>query len=122
MRHLILHRQRALIGFALKYYCIMGGDREAFMKSLAWEKAAALAGESRHRALRNGETITVELPQAGGSFFVAVFLEDRSIVTDPVVIGPGEADAEYVILTDRAPYKGMGIALAKVEQQPGEAL
>ena len=116
MRHLILHRQRALIGFALKYYCVMGGDREGFLAALPMEKAAAQAGESRHRALRNGETITVELSEEGGSFFVAVFLEDRSIVTDPVAIGPGDQDVEYVILTDRAPYKGMGVALAAVER------
>lgn len=115
MRHLILHRQRALIAFALKYYCVMSGDREGFLAALAREREAAQNGA--YRALRNGETITVELPEDEASFFVAVFLEGRSIVTDPVPIPPGTEDVEYVILTDRAPYKGMGIALAKVGAQ-----
>lgn len=119
MRKLILHRQRALIAFALKYYCVTGQDRAAFMARLPQEKAAAWAGQSPFPSLRNGETITIDLPETGGSFFVAVFLEDRSIVTEPVVIGPGTEDVEYMILTDRAPYKGMGVALAEV-RQPAE--
>lgn len=117
MRHLILHRQRALIGFALNYYCVLGSDREGFLARLDQEKAAAQAGESIHPRLRNGDTIVLDLPDQGGSFFVAVFLEDRSIVTEPITIGPGSEDVAYGILTDRIPYKGMVIALAQAKPQ-----
>lgn len=113
MRHLILRRQRALIGFALRYYCVMGQDRDAFLARLEQEQAAARAGQRLHPSLRNGDTISLELPEEGGSFFVAVFLEDRSIVTEPVHIGPGGDDVVYDILTDREPYKGMIVTLAQ---------
>lgn len=118
MRHLILHRQRALIGFALKYYCVLGGDRAGFLARLDQERAAAQAGESVHPSLRNGDTIVLDLPEEGGSFFVAVFLEDRSIVTDPILVEPGREDVAYGILTDRIPYKGMVIAVARAKPQP----
>lgn len=34
MRHLIIHRQRALMGFGLSYFCILDETRERFMERL----------------------------------------------------------------------------------------
>lgn len=102
MRHLTLHRQRALVGFALKYYCVLTQQETP--------------EQEETYILHNGDTISVEVSENGASFFVAVLLENRQIFTEPIAIAPGTVDVSYVILTDaHQPYKGMGIAVVPAE-------
>ena len=101
MRHLILHRQRALACFAIKYHCILNQDREAFLCRLQRQDPLALLEEASEYMLRNGETISIDIScEERSAFFVAVYLEKRNIVTQEIIIEPGGRDVSYEIRTD----------------------
>lgn len=111
MRHLILHRQRALACFAMKYCCILNRDREAFLRSPEGQDPLALLGSGIGPVLRNGETVSIDIGDGGCTFFVAACLDGRNLVTDEVVIPPGTEDAAYVIRTDYDGYKRLSICV-----------
>ena len=116
MRHLIIHRERSLVGFALNYYCVLGQDRDAFLQELPERNASARRGVASDYPLRNGQTVSIDIGNDALSFFIAVYLDGRSIVTAPISIAAGSDDAVFAILTQAVPYKGMEIAVVPVTQ------
>lgn len=107
MGHLTVERQRALGAFALKYHCFFGKEREAFMQVLEQTPLAQRPQLASDCTLKNGERVTVELGEQGTCFFVAVYLESRTIVTPLVEVLPG--DHTYVIETDFDRYLGLSL-------------
>lgn len=107
MGRLVVHRQRALGAFALKYHCFFGKDREAFMKVLEETPLVDRPQLPSDCTLKNGERVTVELGEQGSCFFVAVYLESRTIVTPTVEVLPG--DSAYTIETDFDRYLGLSL-------------
>lgn len=113
MGRLIVHRERALGAFALKYHCFFGQDREAFMQALEQVPMDERAQLPSDCTLKNGERVTVELGERGTCFFVAVYLESRTIVTPAVEVPPG--DSVYTIVTNFDRYLGLSLRV-----EPGE--
>lgn len=115
MRQLIVHRERALACFAMKYHCILNRDRGEF---LAWlegqDRQALLEWESEHM-LRNGETIAIPVGEEAGSLLAAVCLEGRDLVTEAVAYPAGSEDLRYVIRTDYDGCRRLQLTL-----EPGE--
>lgn len=100
MRNLILHRQKALACFAMKYHCIVNEDREAFLRELAASDQPVHLFDQTDRALRNGETITLPIPEEGCRFFVVACLNGWDLPTEDVVVPPGTSDVRYTVVTD----------------------
>ena len=104
---LTLLRQRALGAFALKYHCFFGKNREMFVKTvenMPREERMLIPSDC---ALRNGERVKVELSEQGISFFVAVYLESRTVVTPVVEVPAG--DSAYTIITEFDKYLGLSL-------------
>ena len=114
MGQLTLLRRRALGAFALKYHCFFGCDRDTFMKVLEKTPMELRPQLPSDCTLKNGERVTVELGEQGTCFFVAVYLESRTIVTPSVEVPPG--DFTYVIETDFDKYRGLSLRLEPAEE------
>lgn len=98
MRELTVHRQRALACFAMEYYCVVGQDREVFLRGLAEQEGPV------HRcaapALKNGQTIAGSIGEEETSLFVVACLDGRDLATETVTIPAGQEDAAYEVITD----------------------
>ena len=115
MGTLTLLRQRALGGFALKYHCFFGRDRETFLRGLEqtpMEKRQQIPSDC---TLKNGERVHVSLDDQGISFFVAVYLESRTIVTPLITVPP--RDSDYTIVTDFDKYRGLSVQIVSGLQE-----
>jgi hypothetical protein len=112
MRQLILHRQRALACFALRYHCILNEERASFLAKLTQRDNLELMGEVSDYVLRNGETIAIPIDEGENTFFAAIYLEKKQLATEPVVIAPGTEDVRYQIVTDFNGANQMTISIA----------
>ena len=111
MRQLILRRERALACFATPYYCLMGREREEFLAWLAEQAPGALMERGAGIPLRNGETVALEIGEEETAFFVAAYLEKRSLVTGQAVIPPGTEDVRYMVRTSYDGYRRLSLSL-----------
>lgn len=100
MRKLTLHRERALACFAVKYYCVIDQDQEAFLQSLIGQDQEQMMLSGEGVPLRNGETIQIELDENAHSFFAVVYLQSRNMTTEPAEIPAGDADVSFTIHTN----------------------
>ncbi len=100
MRKLILHRQRALAAFAIRYHCFLNRAPQAVVHG---------ASVDSDFSLRNGESVSRKIIEEGGSFRVAAYLESRAVIPDTVIIPHGTDDAEYTIITDFDHYLGLSL-------------
>ena len=60
MRHLIVHRERALACFAMKYDCVLDREQADFLAELEGKDRGELMLNAPGVPMRNGETITIE--------------------------------------------------------------
>lgn len=100
MRKLILHRQKALACFAMKYHCIVNQDKECFLRELAALDQPVHLIDETDFALRNGETIALPLSEDGCRFFVVACLNGWDLPTNEIVVEPGTDDVFYTVVTD----------------------
>ena len=100
MRHLIVHRERALACFAMKYDCVLDREQADFLAELEGKDREELMLNAPGVPMRNGETITIELDEGEHRFFVAACLESRIMTTNDLTIPAGDADAEINVRTD----------------------
>lgn len=100
MRHLIVHRERALACFAMKYDCILDREQAEFLASLEGQDRNELMLNGAGVPMRNGETVSIELDEGEHRFFVAVCLESRTMTTNDLTIPAGTEDAEITVRTD----------------------
>lgn len=106
MRRLIIHRQRALMAFGIRYYCVLDRDREEYLKDLEARR------EPMGVPVENGGNAVLEMDAGAHSFFVVAPRESRPIITGEIPVPPGEEDAVFAILTDMR--QGMRIAVTPV--------
>ena len=100
MRTLTISRERALAAFGVQYHLFTGGSREEFMVLLEKTPLEARKDIQSDYSLRNGQVLRFHLPEdATATFFAAAFLENRSIVTREITVGPGNEDVSYTIKT-----------------------
>ena len=116
MRHLIVHRERALACFAMKYHCIVGRDRETFLQELARQDQPVHLWDGSFPVLGNGQTLSIEIGAEGCTFFVVACLDGRDLATEEVTVGPGHGDVSYVVRTDYDGNRRLGIRLLPKEQ------
>ena len=100
MRHLIVHRERALACFAMKYDCILDTEQAEFLASLEGKDRNELMMNGAGVPMRNGETVSIELDEGEHRFFAAVCLESRTMTTNDLTIPAGDADVEVAVRTD----------------------
>ncbi len=100
MRHLIVHRERALACFAMKYDCVLDREQADFLAELKGKDREELMLNAPGVPMRNGETITIELDEGEHRFFAAACLESRTMTTNDLTIPAGDADAEITVRTD----------------------
>ena len=100
MRHLIVHRERALACFAMKYDCVLDREQADFLAELEGTDRGELMLNAPGVPMRNVETITIELDEGEHRFFVAACLESRTMTTNDLTIPAGDADAEITVRTD----------------------
>ena len=111
MRKLYVTRQRALACFGLLYHCVLGTSRE---DHLAWtenQNREELMCDIGHNAVRNGETICLELGEEATSLFVIAYLEKRNLITQTVSIPAGTDDLRVSIVTDYDGNRKLSIIL-----------
>ena len=113
MRHLILHRERALACFATKYDCVLNRDRGEFLDWLAGQELPQLMVQGVGTPLRNGETVTLDIGEEAATFFVAVYLEKRALVTETAEIPAGDGDVRYVVRTDYDGFRRLRLTLER---------
>lgn len=113
MRHLILRRERALACFATPYDCVLNRDREEFLAWLEGQELQTLMMQGVGTPVRNGETITLEIGEEAGGFFVAAYLEKRALVTEAAEIPAGDQDVRYVVRTQYDGFRRLGIVLER---------
>jgi hypothetical protein len=120
MRQLILHRERALAGFALLHYALVDRDKTEFLQELKKKPYTCRPEWGGDFALRNGETRRMELDEGEHTLFVAVYLESRLILTDVMSIPAGQEDAKFTIFTEFDGYHSVDVVLKKTEEKNEE--
>lgn len=113
MRHLILRRERALACFATKYDCVLNRDREAFLDWLTGQELQQLMLQGVGTPLRNGETVTLDIGEEAATFFVAAYLEKRTLITETAEIPAGTQDVRYVVRTDYDGFRRLQLTLER---------
>jgi hypothetical protein len=116
MRKLILHRERALAGFALLHYAVVDQDKTEFLRIQDQKPYTCRPEHGGDFALRNGESRQVELDDGEHTLFVVVYLESRRIVTETMTIPAGTEDARFTIFTEFDGYHSVNIVLRKTEE------
>ena len=76
MRHLIIHRQRALMGFGLSYFCILDQTRDGFLARLEGLSRAECNALEGPTPITNGQTIEVPVTLAS----IPMFLRGSAVV------------------------------------------
>ena len=115
MRRLIIHRERALACFAMKYHCIVNRDREEFLARLREEAQPVHLWDETEYALSNGQTVSIPIEDGGCRFFVVACLDGRDLATDEIAVVPGEEDVSFVVRTDYDGNRRLGIRLIPAE-------
>lgn len=115
MRRLIIHRERALACFAMKYHCMINRDREEFLAQLREDTQPVHLWDEGEYALSNGQTISIPIEDRGCRFFVVACLDGRDLATDEVVVPPGEGDVSCLVRTDYDGNRRLGIRLIPAE-------
>lgn len=115
MRTLTLYRERALAGFALRYFCMLGRDRTKFIESLR-QLEDPRANGTGDVALRNGERIKLEIDETETNIFAVVYLESRCIVTPSIPIPAGTEDLGFQLDTGFDQYLGMTVTVRPMEK------
>lgn len=115
MRKLILHRQRALACFAMKYHCVVNEDREAFLRDLAASDQPVHLWDRTDGVLRNGETAALSIPEEACRFFVVACLNGWDLPTEEVVLAPGTEDVFYTVITEFDGDRRLSLRLVPTE-------
>lgn len=111
MRHLIIHRQRALMGFGLSYFCILDETRERFMERLEGLTRAQCNALEGPVPITNGATIELPLDEAAHTFLIALYPEEKNMVTREIPVPAGTEDVIYLIKTDMDMRRGIVVSV-----------
>jgi hypothetical protein len=111
MRHITIHRERALAAFALKYYCVFDRDSERFIAELEANEATARFAHVGDVSLRNGEKIRVGMDEEEHTFFAMIYTENKNIATNTVTVPAGTEDMAYQIITDYDGYRTLSFTI-----------
>lgn len=111
MRHLIIHRQRALMGFGLSYFCILDQSREDFLARLEGLSRAECNGLDGTTPITNGQTIQVPIDDQAHTFLIALYPEEKNMVTREIPVPAGTEDAVFLIKTDMDMRRGIVVAV-----------
>ena len=92
MRHLIIHRQRALMGFGLSYFCILDQTRDGFLARLEGLSRAECNALEGPIPITNGQTIKVPIDDQAHTFLIALYPEEKNMVTREIPVPAGAED------------------------------
>ena len=116
MRTLTITRERALAAFGMKYHIFTGGSREEFLALLEKLPMEQRKNIQPDFSLNNGQTVRFQLPEdATATFFVALFTDSRNIVTNEVIVPPGQEDVHFIIKTLYDGYHQMNLSIVAAE-------
>lgn len=115
MRQLIICRQRALMGFGLRYYCILDQDRDAFLSQIEGLSRAECNSLDGPVPITNGATIHLPIDENAHSFLIALYPEEKNMVTKNIPVPAGTADVIFIIQTDMDMRRGIMVSVG-----PGE--
>ena len=118
MRHLIIHRQRALMGFGLSYFCILDETRERFMERLEGLTRAQCNALEGPVPITNGATIELPLDEAAHTFLIAHYPEEKNMVTREIPVPAGTEDVIYLIKTDMDMRRGIVVSVGPGTKKP----
>ncbi len=116
MRHLIIHRQRALMGFGLSYFCILDETRDSFMAQLEGLSRAECNALEGPTPITNGATIDLELDDQAHTFLIALYPEEKNMVTREIPVPAGEEDAVFLIKTDMDMRRGIVVSVGPAKK------
>ena len=120
MRRLYVKRQRALACFGTTYHCILGQSPEAHLRWVQEQDRTELMQAHGSNALRNGETICLELDEGANSLFVIAYLEQRELMTQAVPIPPGTEDLLCTVVTEYDGYRRLSLRLVPGDPDAAE--
>ena len=115
MRRLVIHRERALACFAMKYHCIVGRERERFLEELSKQGPGVHLWDGDEPTLQNGQTIGIVIGEEPVSFFVVACLDGWDLATEEVTIPAGEGDVYFTVRTDFDGDKRLSLQLIPAE-------
>lgn len=119
MRKLYVKRERTLACFALTYHCVLGQTVE---EHLAWAETrdrAALMLDRGRGALRNGETVCLEIGEEAVLLFVIAYQERGALTTEAVTLPAGDRELRYTVTTEFDGDHRLALRLREAER--GEA-
>lgn len=111
MRHLIIHRQRALMGFGLSYFCILDQSREDFLARLEGLSRAECSVLDGAIPITNGQTVQIPIDDQAHTFLIALYPEEKNMVTREIPVPAGTEDAVFLIKTDMDMRRGIVVAV-----------
>ena len=100
MRKLYVTRKRALACFGLAYHCILGKSKEEHLSWVEEQSRQVLMQSHGPTAIRNGETLCLELGEGQSSLFVIAYLEQRNLMTQIIPIPAGDKDLWVSVITE----------------------
>ena len=115
MRQLHIFRERALFCFGVPYYLITDCKKEELIEAaeIVGYPASLNHPMLASNPIQNGGKISVEIPEEGTEFVVAVFRESAPLVTETASVPAGCEDVSYLIKTD---YNGHNKIQLSIEQ------
>lgn len=111
MRQLIIHRQRALMGFGLSYFCILDQTREDFLSRLEGLSRAECNALEGSAPITNGQTIQIPIDEQAHTFLIALYPEEKNMVTREIPVPSGTEDAVFIIKTDMDMRRGIVVSV-----------
>lgn len=111
MRYLIIHRQRALMGFGLSYFCILDQSREDFLARLEGLSRAECSALDGANPITNGQTVQIPIDDQAHTFLIALYPEEKNMVTREIPVPAGTEDAVFLIKTDMDMRRGIVVAV-----------
>lgn len=102
MRKVIITRQRSLAGIMIPYHCIIGSKDGVFGKA------------SARYLIKNGETVTIDLPETELSVIAGAHTSGGDVFSNPLKLPAGKGHIELSIVTRYSLKKGSSIELISV--------
>lgn len=111
MRHLQIHRERALACFAISYFCFCDQDPAIFASPMTKDHFDSLVKEKSGLGFRNGESKTVEIDDQAHTLFAAAWRESGCLITNLSPIPEGSDPVSKVIITDYDGAKRLSLCM-----------
>lgn len=102
MRKVIITRKKFLAGILIPHYCIIGSKDGVFGKA------------SAHYLIKNGETLTIDVPETSLSIIAVARIVGGDVYSEPLKLPAGKGHIELDLVTRYSLKKGYLLELTSL--------